>query len=184
MTLANPPLPFGLRDCKVYPIDSNNNVGAGVDLPAMQIFSFKEAETFEILHGDDVNLGSHGAGPMVNWELESGGISLAAYKVIMGGNITLTGVTPNQIQTYTKLATDQRPYFQVEGQAISDSGGDLHCVVYRCKADGGFDGQFAYGKFWLSKATGSGFGNTFLNTGTPDFRLYTFVQNETVTAIV
>lgn len=182
MALANPPLPFGLRDVKVYPIAADGTVGSGVDLPVAQIFSFKEAETFEILKGDDQNLASHGGGPMVNWELEAGGISLAAYAVIMGGAVTTTGTSPNQVSTYQKLTTDQRPYFQVEGQAISDSGGDLHCVVYRCKADGGFDGSMSNSKFWVSKATGTGFGN---NVGTsPDFKLYKFVQNETATAIV
>lgn len=182
MTLANPPLPFGLRDVKVYPLDANGNRGSGVDLPVAQTFTFKETETFEILKGDDQNLASHGGGPMVNWELESGGISLDAYLVIMGGAVVTTGTTPNQVKTFTKLTTDQRPYFDVEGQAISDSGGDLHGIVYRCKADGGFDGSWANGKFWVSKATGSGFGR---NAGpSPDYKLYQFVQNETQTAIV
>lgn len=182
MTIPDPSLPFGLRDVKVYPIDDAGNVGAGVDLPVAQTFTFKETETFEILKGDDQNLASHGAGPMVNWELESGGISLEAYLVIMGGALVTSGTSPNTVKTFTKLTTDQRPYFQVEGQAISDSGGDMHGIVYRCKADGGFDGSWANGKFWVSKATGSGFGN---NTGSsPNYKLYEFVQNETATAIV
>lgn len=181
MALANPPLPFGLRDVKVYPIDEDGNVGSGVDLPAGQTFSFKEAETFEILKGDDLSLASHGGGPTVTWELESGGISLEAYQVIMGGTITTSGTEPNLVKTFTKGALDQKPYFQVEGQAISDSGGDFHCIVYRCKADGGFDGAFTNSKFLVSKATGTGFGN--VQTG-GDLTLYQFVQNETVTAIV
>lgn len=182
MALANPPLPFGLRDVKVYPIAADGTVGGGVDLPVAQVFTFKETETFEILKGDDQNLASHGAGPMINWELESGGISFEAYQVIMGGAIVTTGVSPTSKKTYTKLTTDQRPYFQVEGQAISDSGGDMHGIVYRCKADGGFDGSWSNGKFWVSKAIGTGFGN---NAGSsPDFKLYQFVQNETATAIV
>ena len=180
MALASPSLPFGLRDVKVFPIDDDGNVGSGVDLPAAQTFSFKEAETYEILKGDDLNLASHGGGPTVTWELESGGISLEAYQVIMGGSIATAGVSPNLVKTYTKGALDQRPYFQVEGQAISDSGGDMHCVVFRCKADGGFDGSFANAKFWVSKATGTGFGN--VQTG-GDLKLYEFVQNETATAI-
>lgn len=180
MTLGQS-LPFGLRDVKVYPIDDAGNLGSGVDLPAAQVFSFKEAETFEILKGDDLNLASHGGGPTVTWELESGGISLEAYAVIMGGSVTTTGVSPNQIKTYTKSALDQRPYFQVEGQAISDSGGDFHGIVFRCKADSGFDGSFSNSKFFVSKATGTGFGN--VQSG-GDLKLYDFVQNETATAIV
>jgi hypothetical protein len=181
MALSNPTLPFGLRDVKVFPIDEDGNVGSGVDLPAGQTFSFKEAETFEMLKGDDLTLASHGGGPTVSWELESGGISMAAYVVIIGGTISMSGTEPNLVQTYTKGALDQKPYFQVEGQAISDSGGDFHTVVYRCKADGGFDGSMANSKFWISKATGTGFGNVQAGG---DLMLYQFIQNETVTSIV
>ncbi len=181
MALANPPLPFGLRDVKVYAIDVNGNVGSAVDLPASQTFSFKEAEAFEILKGDDLSLASHGGGPTVTWALDSGGISLDAYAVIMGGSVVTSGTTPNQIKTYTKGALDQRPYFQVEGRAISDSGGDFHCIVFRCKADAGFDGAFTNSKFWVSKASGTGFGNV---TPGGDLRLYQFVQNETALEIV
>jgi hypothetical protein len=182
VTMPDPSLPFGLRDVKVYPVDNLGNRGAGVDLPVAQIFSFKETEVFEVLKGDDQNLASHGGGPMVNWTLDSGGISLAAYQVMMGGAIVNTGTSPTSVKTYTKLTTDQRPYFDVEGQVISDSGGDFHCIVYRCKADGGFDGSFDNSKFMVSKASGSGFGD---NVGpSPTYKLYDFVQNETVTAIV
>lgn len=180
MVLPSPSLPFGLRDVKIFPIDDEGNLGSGIDLPASQVFSFKEAETFEILKGDDLNLASHGGGPTVTWELESGGISLEAYAAIMGGSVTTSGTSPDTVKTYKKSALDQRPYFQVEGQAISDSGGDFHAVVYRCKADGGFDGSMSNSKFWVSKATGTGFGNV---QGGGDLDLYNFIQNETVTAI-
>lgn len=178
MALSNPALPFGLRDVKVRPLDSAGTPGTAVDLPAARIFSFKETEDFEELKGDDRTWASHGAGPVVEWELEAGGISFAAYKVLAGGATLQTGVTPNLVNTYTKLTTDSRPYFQVEGQAISDSGGDVHTIVYRCKADGDLEGSFENGTFMLTKASGKGYGNE------SNAKLYEFVQNETVTPIV
>lgn len=178
MTLPHA-LPFGLRDVKLWALDSTGNrTGSGVDLPVSRTFSFNETEDFEELEGDDITQASHGAGPKVEWELESGGIPIDAYKIMAGGSTAVTGSGATEKKTFTKLTTDQRPYFEVEGQAISDSGGDVHCVVYRCKADGDLEGSFENGSFMLTKAKGKGYGS-LVNS-----KLYEFIQNATVTAIV
>lgn len=181
MAIAANALPFGLRDVKLTPIAADGTLGTQVDLPAARTFSFSETEDFESLEGDDITIGSHGKGPIVEWELEGGGISLAAWKVLSGGTSATSGVTPATKNTYTKLVTDARPYFQVEGQAISDSGGDYHCVVYRCKADGDLEANMENGSFLLTSASGKGYGDTV--GATPTNKLYDFVQNETAAAI-
>lgn len=172
-------LPFGLRQVVLTPIKADGTVDTAnkVTLPASRTFSFKETEDFEELTGDDSTIASHGSGPIVEWELEAGGVSLKVWKVLAGGTVTTTGTTPATVNTYTKLTTDSRPYFQVEGQAISDSGGDFHTVVYRCKADGDLEGNSEGGSFRLTSASGKGYGD--LTTK----KLYDFVQNEAVTAI-
>jgi hypothetical protein len=131
----------------------------------------------EQLEGDDVVQAIHDYQPIVEWELEAGGISLEAYAVMAGGTVTATGTTPAQIKTFSKLTTNSRPYFEVEGQAISDSGGDMHCVVYRCKADGDLEGSFENGSFMMTKCAGKGLGRT------DNQKLYDFVQNETAVTI-
>lgn len=180
MPLGNT-LPFGLRDVKVYPVDAAGVriAASGVDLPASKTFSFKEVVESEQLDGDDVVQAAHDYDPLVEWELEHGGISMEAYAVIAGGTVTSTGTTPAQIKTYSKNKSQSRPYFEVEGQAISDSGGDVHCIVYRCKADGDLEGGFEGGSFTMTKCSGKGYGQPG-DTG----KLYDWKQNETVTAIV
>lgn len=182
MPLNTIPLPYGLRDVKVTPYTTAaaDTLGTGVDLPYGRTFSFTETEEYEDLRGDDKLVATHGKGGEVEWELEAGGISLEAYKAMNGGTVGTTGVTPNQIKTYSKLVTDQRPYFKVEGQAISDSGGDFHGIVYKCKVTGNLEGSLGDGVFWLTKASGKGLPATL--TGKVDY-LYDFVQNETTTAI-
>jgi hypothetical protein len=181
MPLTTNPLPYGLRDVSLKPITNLNTLGTAVDLPVARTFSFTESEDFETLAGDDVIAASHGSGPTVSWDLESGGLNFEAFQVMAGGTITSTGTSPAQKKVFSKLTTDSRPYFQVEGQAISDSGGDVHCVVYRCKADGDLQGEFGNGSFFLTSASGTGFGDT---VGTsPTMKLYDFVQNETAVAI-
>lgn len=176
-------LPFGLRDVKLTPYTdaAATTLGAPVDLPNSRTFSFAEVEEFEDLRGDDRIMASHGSGPNVEWELEGGGISFEAGAVMYGGTVTETGVTPNRKKTWNKKVTNQRPYFKAEGQSISDSGGDLHCVVYRCKATGNLEGEFGDGAFFLTGASGMGYAS--LIPASLD-SVWDFVQNETETAIV
>lgn len=177
MPIGFNPLPFGLRDVKVRPFTTGETTGASVDLPNSRTFSFSEAEDFEELRGDDGVVAVRGLGASVDWELEGGGISFEAVKVMFGGNIIETGSTPNQIKTYRKADTDTRPYFQVEGQALSDSGGDYHVLLYRCRATGELSGELADGSFWLTGASGRAIARS------SDRRIYDLVQNETTTAI-
>jgi hypothetical protein len=170
-------LPFGLRDVVIYPLDSSGARGTGVDLPVSKTFSFKETYQNAELIGDDRYVASHSYNPLVEWELEAGGISLTAYAVLVGGTLTQTGTGSAEVQTFEKLVTDDRPYFEVEGQAISDSGGDVHLVVYRCKVTGDIDGKMDNGTFWMSKTSGKGYGRLDNN------KLYDIIQNVTITAI-
>ncbi len=173
--------PFGLRDIRLTPLGADGSTpGTAVDLPAAQTFSFAETEDFEDLRGDDKLIAQHGSGPVVNWELESGGISLEAYAVMAGGTVTTSGVTPALKKTYSKTALQQRPYFRAEGQAISDSGGDFHGLVYKCKATDDLEGELSDGSFWVTSAGGTGFPST--ESASID-KLYDFVHNETAVSI-
>jgi hypothetical protein len=177
MALPNPALPYGVRDIQLRAIDSAGVVSSTlVDLPVAQKLSFEEAEDYTDLRGDDNIAATHGNGPSVNWELDEGGISFAALKVINGGTITATGTTPNLKEVYSKKGTDARPYFQIEGQAITDSGGDIHCLIYKCKSKGGVKGEFADAAFFVTTATGVGIPDASEN-------LYDFIHNETAVAI-
>lgn len=176
MVLPVPALPYGLRDVKITPYNSAGVLGTGVDLPVARTLSFEEAEDFEDLRGDDGVAATRGNGPVVNWELESGGISLEALVVLAGGAITASGTTPALKKTYKKLSTDARPYFKIEGQVISDNGGDVHAVIYKAKVTGTVNGEFADGSFFLTHAGGKGIGDASAN-------LYDFIHNETAVAI-
>lgn len=174
-------LPFGLRDVAVYPVNATTGVkGAKVDLPNARVFTFEESEDFEELRGDDKVITTRGMGSSIDWELESGGISLEALVVLNGGAIVSTGTTPAQKKTFTKKVTDARPEFFVEGQAISESGGDFHALLYRCKSTGGISGELSDGSFFLTAASGVSLPSKA--SGSIDV-LYDLVQNETAIAI-
>lgn len=176
------PLPYGLRDVKVtpYTTDAATTLGTGVDFPYARTLSFSAAEEFTELRGDDKVITTRGQGESVDWELEGGGFSFEAVKAMYGGTITETGVTPNQVKKFRKKVTDTRPFFKAEGQSISDSGGDFHTVLFRCRATGELEGEQADGEFWLTGASGVALPS--LVVADID-SLYEFVQNETATAI-
>jgi hypothetical protein len=177
MAAATNALPYGMRDIKLASVTgTGDTIGSKVDLPAAQTFSWSDTEEMTELRGDDVIIAIHGKGPKVEWELEAGGISMAAFVLMSGGTLTLSGVAPNEIRKIAKSGTDIRPYFYAEGQAISDSGGDFHAKVFKCKADGALEGGMADGEFWISKASGSGIPNS-------SNQLYELIHNETTTAI-
>lgn len=175
--------PFGMRDIKLTPITnaSTETLGTAVDLPAARTLSFSEAESFTKLRGDDKTITTRGTGPEISWELEAGGYSYAAVKVLFGQDLTETGTTPAQIAKLRRLATHSRPFFKAEGQAMSDNGGDVHAVLFRCRATGDFEVNFSDGEWFLTGASGEAFPSQ--NAATTD-ALYDLIQNETVTAIV
>ena len=180
-------LPYGLRDIKLVQYPSLDALAFGntlVDLPNARTMSFNDTEDYDQLRGDDKLVTSHGQGSSVEWELESGGYSFAAHAIVAGGVVVDTGITPNQKRRYRKKTNDQRPFFVGLGQAISDSGGDFHAILYLCRATGDVEAELADTEFVTPGISGTGFpcrvsgnvaGLEILDT------LYDFVQNETIT---
>ena len=173
-------LPYGMRDCKVYPFTDalgTTLAATGYDLPYMQTFSFTDTEEFTELRGDDDLVATHGQGAQVKWSLEAGGIDLTLWSIFTGGQIVETGTTPNRVVTLRKCSDDARPYFYIAGQIISDTGGDIIARVYRCKANGDISGQFSDAQFFVTNCDGIGL-------PVPGSRLlYDIVQNETISVI-
>lgn len=182
MPQTNTPLPYGLRDVKITPYTTGETLGTSIDLPNSRTFTFAESEDFEELRGDDGVVTVRGKGPSVDWDLEAGGVPLEAVRAMFGGTITESGVTPTQVKKYSKKGTDVRGYFKVEGQSISDSGGDFHAVLYKCRATKDLKGTMADGSFWLTGSSGRAIPLSATNTNAS--ALYDFIQNESATAIV
>lgn len=175
-------LPYGIRDCKLTPYLDAGGVTLGTvsyDLPNMQTFSFSETEEFQELRGDDRIVTTRGQGAQVEWELESGGISIRCWSIFSGGQVIEAGVVPTRSTTLRKKGSDSRPYFRVEGQAISDSGGDVRTIVYRCRCNDTIEGEFADGEFFATSVSGLGLP---LLDDTQDL-LYDIIQNESKTVI-
>src|SRR5688572_15395389 len=98
MTMPTP-TPYGLREVDVTPFTdaTSTTLGTRVKLPVARTLSFTENEEYTALEGDDKVQAQHGSGPSVDWSLEAGGYSFEAVRVMYGGTIEETGVTPNRV---------------------------------------------------------------------------------------
>lgn len=176
------PLPYGIRNVTLtkYTDGSGTVLGAtSQQLTYMQTLTFSEAETFKELRGDDRLIAIRGQGAQVDWQLDAGGINYLCWEILSGGATTETGTTPNRITKYRKMAiSNPRPYFRTEGQSISDSGGDLHAMLYRCRCNSTVDGSFKDGEFFITSCKGIAL--PLINSLTFDL-LYEFFQYETIT---
>lgn len=152
-------LPYGIRDGKLTPYtDAQGTVldTESIDLPNMQKLSFSESEEFAELRGDDRLITTRGKGAQVDWSLEAGGISVKAWAIMSGGSVIESGLTPNRKIILRKKATDTRPFFRIDGRIVSDSGGDVHVRIYRCRCNDTIQGDFADGEFFVTSASGVG----------------------------
>jgi hypothetical protein len=188
MPLGNA-LPYGLRDVQLLPYPDLTATSFGlslVDVPVSRTFSFNEEEDYDELRGDDTLITSHGQGPTVAWELEYGGISFAAYAAMAGGVVVSTGITPNQVNRYRKLITDQRPFFVAIGRSVNDNGGDFQGIVWRARATGNIEAELGDGEFLIPSISGTGFGcnvSGLVNASQINGAVYDFIQRETAGVI-
>lgn len=152
-------LPYGLRQVMLTPYtDAQGTVlgGTSYPLPVAMTLGFSETEQYDELRGDDVLVAVHGRGPQVDWSLEAGGISIPAWAIISGGVVIEQGVAPNRVTRFRKSGDDQRPYFRIDGRAISDSGGDMTARIYRAKANGRLQADLRGGAFQTTRIDGVG----------------------------
>lgn len=173
-------LPYGLRDVKVATLDNAGVKGTLVDLPAAQTLEFQEETASQVLRGDDSTISQRVTIDNVSWTLESGGISLESYVVIAGGALSTTGTTPSVVKKWRRMGTDAYPDFFLEGQSISESGGDDHMVFHRAKATQ-ISGTHQDQEFWVSHAEGNAIATlTVANLGA----VWDMIANETAAVIV
>ena len=152
-------LPYGVRDIKITPyVDAAGTVldTVSYDLPYIQTLSFSEAEEFSELRGDDKLITTRGQGAQVDWDLEAGGMKTKIWAIFTGGEVVERGASPNREIELRKKATQARPYFRIDGKVISDSGGDIHVRIYRCRCNDTIDADFADGEFATTAVSGVG----------------------------
>jgi hypothetical protein len=174
-------LPFGCRDCKIAPYVGSTYplLATSVDVPRIRTVELNVTRDSTDLEGDDVKIATHTFAKGLEGSIEAGGINLAALAVLEGGEVGVTGMTPNRIATYNVEGDQQEGYFRLEAQMYADDAGDMHFIGHKIKASNGPNFSFTQGEFAV---TGCDLSGIYDDSVSPS-RLYTLVQNETATAI-
>lgn len=165
---------FGLREVKLV-----NAAAVVVSLNAAQTLTFKERVKGGELSGNDKTLSLAALSDAVEWELEEGGISMAAYALMTGRTAVLdTGEVDvdDSTLTLTAAAQDTFPYFKIYGRSVGDAGDNVHVKIYKAKLTSGMEGQFADGEFFVTKCSGIAIDDGSVG-------IYDIVHNETAAAL-
>lgn len=161
---------YGLREITV-----KATAGTPVKLPAAQKLTFNETLVTGELRGNDTVVSQVSFTDKIEWELESGGISLEAFAAMTGRSIVLSGTGAAEVNTMTLRAGESYPWFELRGRALTDSGGDIHVVLYKCRLTEGMSGEFADSEFFIQSCSG-----VAIDNGT---KMADIVQNETAAAL-
>jgi hypothetical protein len=165
--------PFGLADVKLTTIDGATQV----DLPNGRVMTFKESITSNTLRGDDRIVSIVAIADGLEWSLEAGGISLAAWALMTGRTAVVAGSSPNETTTITGSAGEDYPYFKIYGKSVSDdAASDIHVKVFKAKLNAPLEGTFGDGEFFVTACSG-----VAIDDGSNG--IYEIVQNETAAAL-
>lgn len=143
--------PYGLSDVKV-----TSTTGTQQDFPIAQNLKFGIRVKSGELSGDDQLVAVAANVEAVEWELGAGGISLAAYGIMMGLTPTTSDTTPSAYYTLAVPSASRLPYFKIYGKSLGDSTDDIHVKIPKAKVTDTIEGELKGGEFLVTKAQGIG----------------------------
>jgi phi13 family phage major tail protein len=134
MTVPTETKVLGINDAKIFELltDTSKTLtyDTPVDVPAIRRLRVSPSFLEKELKGDEAVLDTYSKLESIEWSFENAKISLDALAVMIGGKVTQG--TNNQ--TYTLKSDDVPSYFKLVGKADYTDAGDIHVVLYKCKA--------------------------------------------------
>jgi hypothetical protein len=181
MSLATESKVLGINDGKMFELLTDTSASltydAGIDVPGITSLKTTPNFTSKELKGDESILDEYAKLDSIDWSFENSILSLTALSILLGGNVAASGVTPNMKQTYTLKSSDVPEYFKLEAKADYTAVGDVHIVLFKCKAN---KVEYTLTGEDYAKVTASGTAIGTVN----DTKVKEIVFNETATDIV
>lgn len=129
---------LGLNDLKIAKITTDTAgtlaYATAIDVPGVTTLSLSPKFVEKELRGDEAVIDKYSKLDSIDWSFANVILSLDALAILIGGAVVASGTTPNMKQTYTVLSTDLPAYFKMEGQSTYTDAGDIHVILYKCKA--------------------------------------------------
>ena len=142
MPLSHVTKVFGVNDAKIAkltadPAGGSATYATSVDVPGIKSVSISGDINTVDLRGDHTLLDSDSTLQNITLTFEYAKLSLDALVVWLGGTVSDSGTTPNQIAKLAMLGTDTLlgNHWKFEAKTVSADtvGGDVHLVLYKCK---------------------------------------------------
>lgn len=132
-------IPRGLDDLAVFVLDASGDPGTKVDVPGAQSLEWSVESDSDELRGDNQAIALVRNPKTVSGTIRVAKINLTAIAAMVGGTVSTTGTTPNEIMALEETSAAPARYFQVVGQASSaDTNGSAYRVtIYKCLVTGG-----------------------------------------------
>lgn len=129
---------LGINDLKIAKITADTTTsitfGTLVDIPGIQTLSLTPSFIEKDLRGDEAVLDRYTKLDYISWTINNALMSLDALAIFFGGTITTSGTGATEKNVFTVLSTDIPQYFKLEGQTKYTDAGDVHIVLFKCKA--------------------------------------------------
>lgn len=142
MPLSHVTKVFGVNDAKIAkltadPAGGTATYGSSVDVPGIKSVTISGEINTVDLRGDHSLLDSDSTLQNITLTFEYAKLSLDALVVWLGGTVTDSGTTPDQIAKLALLGTDtllaNNWKFEAKTVSADTVGGDVHLVLYKCK---------------------------------------------------
>lgn len=135
---------LSVDDAALYRLLTEPGTGIGpatyaakVDLVGVRIMTWEPTYKSLELRGDNQILDTDVIPGVVTGKLEYAKIHQDALAILWGGTQADSGVTPNQVSTFTLTGGQLPAYFKLEVQCKTTDfftqPGDIHFVLYKCK---------------------------------------------------
>lgn len=178
MALPTKTYVFGVDDCKIFPINSDNETGfacgAGIDIPGIKQISLTPTVELKTLTGDEMTVATKVKQPDIAVSIEFAEFSQEVFAALTGGTVK----TEDGSKVFRLEEGNDPPYFQLQAKINGvDHTGDMHIVIYKAKySNAPFNGTESDFTTFSMDCTGA---YTNYKWANEKGRLYEIIENET-----
>lgn len=139
MAMTRESLVLGINNAKIAELTMDDSTELTYDkfvnVPGITALSLTPEFDEKELRGDEKVLDHRTKLIAIEWSFENVMLSLDALAILEGGTVTTDGATPDETYTYSVTDRDLPKYFKLQAKSDYTEVGDIHIVLYKCKAN-------------------------------------------------
>lgn len=146
------PLPFGLRNVIIIPLDEgtdelSSTIGDQVDFGFARSMQYTVNMSEVSQEGNDRVLATEYYDEKGTGQLEAAGLNITGIAALWGQDAVIDGVSPNQTTSLIRDVSIDKPFVALQGRSRDSLGGAMTVTIMKAKAGGGPNMTQQYGQF-------------------------------------